>query len=281
MPVPVLVSPPSNGVKYLPDDSLSGILSHFYEIRLPADAPLETHHLQPSLEMMLIFNWGGPIAFSFGEKPIGQHTIHTVGIIGPLRRMMNYELKPSANVLVLNFTLNGFYRFLALNMDDWGQDDYIDQSAAGYMQQLEQLWVSLAAIDDTDIRLKIITQYLNDRIAPNEQAALPLLNSVSDFDNPAINPVKAIAQKSALTERTVQLRFKKYVGYSTKQLIRYLRFKQVMVYINKNPGQKIDWLEMINTYGYHDQSHLIKDFKYYTGVTPRQFIRLNSENSLC
>jgi AraC-like DNA-binding protein len=281
MHAPVLVSPPSNGIKYLPDESLAGILSHFYEIRLTADAPPETHHLQPSLEMMLIFNWGSPVAFSFGDKPIGQHTIHTVGIIGPLRRMMNYELMPDANVLVLNFTLNGFYRFLALNMDNMSQEDYIDQSATQYMQQLEQLWLSLAAIDDNDIRIKIITQYLNDRIAPNEQAALPLLSSVPDFDNPAINPVKAIAQKSALTERTVQLRFKKYVGYSTKQLIRYLRFKQVMLFINKNPHQKINWFELIGTYGYHDQSHLIKDFKYYTGVTPRQFIKLNSENSLC
>jgi AraC-like DNA-binding protein len=96
-----------------------------------------------------------------------------------------------------------------------------------------------------------------------------------------VNPVKVMADKASVTERTVQMRFKKYAGYSPKELLRFLRFKQVMAFILARPKEKIDWFELIVQYGYHDQSHLIKDFKYYTGVTPKQFIKLNEEGNLC
>ncbi|WP_460636975.1 AraC family transcriptional regulator [Larkinella harenae] len=34
-------------------------------------------------------------------------------------------------------------------------------------------------------------------------------------------------------------------------------------------------------FGYHDHSHLIKDFKYYLGLTPRQFLRQLTAGSIC
>ena len=66
----------------------------------------------------------------------------------------------------------------------------------------------------------------------------------------------------------------KYVGYSPKELLRFLRFKQVVAYILQNKGKKTDWIEIANKFGYFDQSHLIKDFKHYTGASPKDFIKI-------
>lgn len=245
------------------DERLSGVLSHFYAITAPQEG---IYHLSPSLEMMVVFNFGAPVSFSFDEKDILDHTVERIGILGPLRRMMNYALKADSHLLVLNFVYDGFYRFL---------------SEEAHTARLDEIWNLLAPLPGPEERVAALTDYLLTVISPVEEAAKPLLENVDELYNPVVNPVKVMADKASVTERTVQMRFKKYAGYSPKELLRFLRFKQVMAFILARPKEKIDWFELIVQYGYHDQSHLIKDFKYYTGVTPKQFIKLNEEGNLC
>ncbi len=148
-------------------------------------------------------------------------------------------------------------------------------------QRLEEIWEMLKAMTEPEKRVKALTDYLICTISQNEGAALPLLDSVTDLHNPAVNPVKVIADRISLTERTVQLRFKKYTGYSLKEHLRFLRFKQLLFFILNRGQEKIDWLNLAVQFGYHDQSHLIKDFTYYTGVSPRQFVKLDEEGDFC
>lgn len=244
-------------------EKLSGVLSHFYAITAPQEG---IHYLSPSLEMMVVFNFGAPVSFSFDDKHVLGHTIERIGILGPLRRMMNYALKADADLLILNFIYDGFYRFL---------------SEPAHTTRLDEIWNMLAPLSGPAERVAVLTDYLLRVISPVEDAAKPLLENVSEIHNAVVNPVKVMAGKASVSERTVQMRFKKYTGYSPKELLRFLRFKQVMAFIVSQPEGKIDWFELIVQQGYHDQSHLIKDFKYYTGVTPKQFIRLHKEGNLC
>ena len=93
--------------------------------------------------------------------------------------------------------------------------------------------------------------------------------------------MRAIAQDSNLSERTVQLRFKKYLGYSPKELIRFLRFKQVIQSIQQQQSSQVDWYALVEQFGYHDQSHLIKDFKQYLGMTPQKFVKDIAGKEFC
>jgi methylphosphotriester-DNA--protein-cysteine methyltransferase len=61
------------------------------------------------------------------------------------------------------------------------------------------------------------------------------------------------------------------VGLSPKEFARLIRFKSVMVESMMTPS--VSWAKMIHDYGYYDQSHLIKDFRNYTGQTPTAFIK--------
>lgn len=271
----------SIGKKYDIDKQLSGVLSHFYVIKVQENEPSQIHHLSPSLEMMVVFNFDVPVSFSFGEMEIAEHTIERIGILGPLRKMMNYELTGGADLLILPFIYDGFYRFLSLPLDGFEAGVLKEEDVAIYTQRLEEVWQMLSLITDPEKRIEKLTAYLLDNIFQNDPAIMLIKESVPDIHNPSLNPVKVIAGRASLTERTIQLRFKKYVGYSPKELIRFLRFKQVLSFILERPKEKIDWFELIVQYGYHDQSHLIKDFKYYIGVSPKQFIKLNEEGNFC
>jgi AraC-like DNA-binding protein len=268
------------GEKHPVDARLAEVLGHFYTIRTPLNMEPSFYHLSPSLEMMVVFNFGTPVRFSFGEKKIDERTIDHIGLIGPLRQMMNYELTGGVDLLVLPFIYNGFYRLFSLAVDDFNFED--ETAVLKYVGRLENLWKQLSLIADTKKRIAEITAYLLASISENDEASLGLLNGVPAIHNPVINPVKEIATKEAVSERSIQLRFKKYTGYSPKELIRFLRFKTLLtnLFQSANP-QKINWMDLVMRYGYHDQSHLIKDFKYFTGVSPNKFLSLTKDGSFC
>jgi AraC-like DNA-binding protein len=251
------------GRKYAVDPRLADALSHLYVIQVPEHADVSIQHLAPSLEMMVVFNFGAPVRFSFGDKELGTDKIIRTRALGPLRQMMNYELSPGTNLLILTFILDGFYR----------------TSDSGW---LEELWPRLAVVTTTEGRLKVLNEYLISMISDIDAASLPLLQGIPDIHNTTINPVKSIAAKAAITERSVQQRFKKYTGYSPKSLLRFLRFKQVLQEVMQwEETEKKSWFDVINKYGYHDQSHLIKDFKYFTGVSPKRFLKIHQESVFC
>lgn len=262
------------------DPRLSETVGHFYVITTPADYSPSHYYLSPSLEMMVVFNFSDPFSFSFAQAKADQRTIERVGIIGPLRQLMHYQVNPKADLLIVPFIYNGFYRFLSLSL---GEQAHVLSEADlhRHMDLLESLWEKLAIIPHPEKRVEFLQAYLIRHIAQTDDRTLPLLEHVSAIHNPAVNPVQVMADSASLTERTIQLRFKKYVGYSPKELVRFLRFKQVVSYILTMKGQKIDWLDLTSTFGYFDQSHLIKDFTYYTGVSPKEFLKLNETGNFC
>lgn len=263
------------------DPRLNGVLNHFYRIETLAGHGRRTYHLSPNLEMMLVFNFGAPVFFSFGEAQIGRRAVRATGVFGPLRRMLNYELTEGADLLVLNFTMNGFYRFFSVPMDDFDGDIVSDEVVSGHRERLEVMWHALVPLSPHD-RTKWLNEYLLANLLGNEPDALPLLDAAAGFHQLQVSPVKAIAREHGITERTVQGRFRKYVGYTSKELIRFLRFKEILRFLlAKGAGTPVDWAMLVEEHGYHDQSHLIKDFKYYTGMAPRKFLKMNQADGFC
>lgn len=263
------------------DPRLNGVLSHFYMIETQAGHGRRTYHLSPNLEMMLVFNFGAPVFFSFGEARIGRRAVRATGVFGPLRRMLNYELAEGADLLVLNFTMNGFYRFFSVPMDDFDGDIVSDEVVSGHQERLEVMWHALAPLAPHD-RIEWLNDYLLANLLGNEPDALPLLDAAAGFHQLQVSPVKAIAREQGITERTVQGRFRKYVGYTSRELIRFLRFKEILRFLLAKRAEKpVDWAMLVEEHGYHDQSHLIKDFKYYTGMAPRKFLKMNQADGFC
>lgn len=51
--------------------------------------------------------------------------------------------------------------------------------------------------------------------------------------------------------------------------------------IETSPGKEVDWYDLIHDFGYHDQSHLIKDFHHYLGTTPEVFVKQIAGKEFC
>jgi hypothetical protein len=95
---------------FLVEAPLEEVINSFYHMSVASDGEPVTRHVCPNLEMMLIFNFGVSIRISFHNNPLNMEVIGRTAVIGPLRQMLNYELLPGADALVVNFKFNGFQR---------------------------------------------------------------------------------------------------------------------------------------------------------------------------
>lgn len=85
--------------------------------------------------------------------------------------------------------------------------------------------------------------------------------------------IDELSVQERISTRSLTRKFTEQVGMSPKQYARIIRFRAVMNYLLTNPG--VSWLDIIYQFGYHDQSHLIKDFQLMTGYSPSQYLTVD------
>jgi AraC-like DNA-binding protein len=260
---------------------LEDVINSFYHMMIAPDGEPVTMHVCPNLEMMLVFNFGVPVRISFHNNPLDTEVIGRTAVIGPLRQMLNYELLPGADALVVNFKFNGFQRLFGMPLTGLTGEDLAASELLADDVRFDKLWEELKGLPTTEQRVNLLKQSAKGLLKENDQVIQTVIGNLAQFFNPRVDPVKAIAADTRLSERSIQLKFQKHTGYSVKELLRFLRFKEVIAYILARSNQKIDIFDLIATHDYHDQSHLIKDFQYFLGLAPQHFIKNLNNGSFC
>ncbi len=82
-----------------------------------------------------------------------------------------------------------------------------------------------------------------------------------------------LADKMNVNRRNLERKFTSAIGMSPKQLSRVVRLQAAIKMMEENSFSNLTSLAYEN--GYYDQAHFIKDFKEFTGISPRQFFTGN------
>lgn len=75
-----------------------------------------------------------------------------------------------------------------------------------------------------------------------------------------------LAKVAGVSVRTLHRALEKYVGVSSKWIVRRARIQEGAQRVAR--GESVNWAEVAGALGYHDQAHFIRDFKSQLGVTP-------------
>ncbi|SFD68492.1 helix-turn-helix domain-containing protein [Spirosoma endophyticum] len=260
------------------DARLATVFSHFYCVQQTLDASPLRQQLLPNYEMILAFNFGPEIPVSIGDN---DYMVRKTAVLGPLQKVITYELPAGADLIVVNFTLNGFHRLLKVPMQQFSAGDVYNPDVLLNKNCFDDLWQQLASIPELSDRLQLLSEYALMFVAPVEPSAHPLMDSIPYFKESATDPIKALADTYQLSPRSIQLRFQAQLGYSAKELIRFLRFKKVLGFLFQAYPAPVDWLDLVLKFSYHDHSHLIKDFHYFLDMTPRQFLAQLAQGNVC
>ena len=78
--------------------------------------------------------------------------------------------------------------------------------------------------------------------------------------------VNTLAESACLGYRQFKRVFTNYVGMSPKEYYRVVRFQRALYLLQDHPG--MEFVDLAYSCGFYDPSHLVKDFKEFTGCSP-------------
>jgi AraC-like DNA-binding protein len=240
------------------------MFSHFYFAENKSNDPI-TQTLLPTFQSMMVFSFGTPLSLITKENEA--ISMSKCLVLGPIKQAFTYTLPAGGEMLVVNFKDDAFFRFFgtASLFEHLHPDDLLNDNC------FTSLWTSLSKIDSVSNRVAHILDFSR----PYIQNRHPLTEQIIALGHSAISPVKEISAKEQLSERSVQMNLKKHLGYSSREIGRYLRFLKAVELVQQlaaGNGQ-VNWFEVIEACGYYDQSQLIHDFKHYLNLSPSKYMK--------
>jgi AraC-like DNA-binding protein len=253
-------------VRAAPDPRLAPYVREYcgYTERTPG--PMRRREF-PSPQVVLILDFGPPI------RIVEPHPArHPAGFIAGLDDAVTLTETPGASSGVqVNFTPLGARLFFGLPM--------------------RVLAHRVVAIEDVlGLEGPLLTERLHD--TPGWEARFALLDAfvaarlhaardVPGWVSWAYQRIEAsggalemgeLADTLGFSHRHVIDRFREHVGLPPKLLARLIRFDRLMSRVKS--GDVSSWGQLALEYGYYDQAHLIRDFRQFTGSSPREFLLL-------
>jgi transcriptional regulator GlxA family with amidase domain len=121
-------------------------------------------------------------------------------------------------------------------------------------------------------RFRILQDALLSRLVHRPELHPAVLSALDYFRrNPSHPIVGNVAREIGLSNRRFIDVFNFQVGVKPKLFLRIQRFQRVLRKVHVLPV--VDWGQMALEQGYFDQSHLIRDFVAFSGLSPADYLR--------
>ncbi len=155
--------------------------------------------------------------------------------------------------------------------------DYADRIVDGYADptfaRLVPLAHALAASDgDYAVELALIEEHMAALFAdiqPADPAIAALTEALLD---PGLVAVADLAGRLDMNVRSLERLSQRAFGFPPKLLLRRQRFLRCLARFMVDPSLK--WLGTLDS-GYHDQSHFVRDFRRFMGMSPSAYAKLD------
>jgi AraC-like DNA-binding protein len=138
-------------------------------------------------------------------------------------------------------------------------------------REIEDLRDQLSEAPDDDTRFDLLESWLvrrlRSRTPPTRSVSYALRSIEGGWDAVRIG---RIAGAIGISHKHLLREFDRCVGLTPKLFARLCAFQRVI----RSVGQKaeVDWAGTAVTCGYHDQAHLIHEFRAFSGLTPTNYL---------
>ncbi len=135
------------------------------------------------------------------------------------------------------------------------------------VKQLEEQVLNASSNSD---RINFITEFLQKNLETPEAADRIIKTSLDALlqSNGSMN-VDDLADHLQINRRQLERKFSAAIGLSPKQFSKMIRLQSTLKAMQLKQYTSLTSLAYEN--GYYDQAHFIKDFKEFTGISPRKF----------
>jgi AraC-like DNA-binding protein len=253
---------------FSPSDILKPYVRHYYIFESDSDAEFEDT-VFPSGDMEAIFNLGA----GTWESSVDNEFIKTpkIELWGQITKPLAIRSKGKHTMLGIKFFTHSAAYFFN---DEIGVfNDQITDLSDIIGIPVKILHAQLLETSDQHKRIELIENFLLRRLIANEKKSYRIdkvaniLTSIKK--NPAENNLGNIASRHGITSRYLHRLIYQHTGLSPKSFNKINRFQFSLKLIAKNQQHLTS---IAYDSGYFDQSHFIRDFKSFTGLTPSAYL---------
>lgn len=251
-----------------PHPLLTPYIGCYWILRTTKVSTVRRELILPDGYTELILNYGTSYTWHDRERQI-ERAINTVHIVGERDFSVKVEINPGLNQLGVKIKPIGLFVLLhqPLNLlaNQILKPDELSISI------LPELYEQIYEANSDQSRINLLNRFFLKRLL------------TADLPEPLIGKALQIILKhqgniriDSLTDyldihyKTLERKFKTYVGLSPKTFARIVRFKNTYKKFHAIANQDSSFFLDL---GYYDQNHFIKDFKYFLHTTPSKYYR--------
>ncbi len=251
--------------RYAPHPALADHVECYWHLRRAAAAVSTPDRILPDGCTELVFNLRAAMNQADGTGRL--HRQPTALLAGQISRHIFLQPTGAIEILAVRFKPHGAAAFFPIE-----QGALTDRNlAAGALGKpwwhLEEQLHDLAS---TTAQLRLIERTL---LAANRgSASLRLLGTAIKClaRGGEDASVRETARQLSLSPRQLERLFHRHVGLTPRRFARLARFRKIFPAL---AGRHPRWADLAADCGFYDQSHLVREFRDFTGLTPGEYLR--------
>jgi hypothetical protein len=252
---------------YQPHSDLESLVKCYWTLEVPAEMAGKRQRIIPDGCLDMAFILGDDIKryTSKGEFIIQPRAM----VLGQITEPFFVEPTGSVNSFAVRFYPYGFSNFVLTPIKDLTNKETPLTLLFGE-ETAKELGQKVTEAEDTKARIKIVENFLFKRL--NDQVFIDdIVKETIDtmFLTRGNTSVKAALKNDLSKRRQLERRFTQQIGISPKQLGKVIRLQTALKMMLEPKPESLTKIAYDSDY--YDQAHFTKDFKEFTGTTPKAF----------
>ncbi len=263
----VLPVPPTLQVA-LPHPLLAAHVQRYLEVRFetPEGQPL-LHRLSALASPVFVLTLSGEVFFGSDEHSLAP--VPLVSLTGPLAEAALNRYRGTMHGFMVRFTPWGARALLGV----WGSGlpgemVFPAEAVPAPLRAPLRAWTDrLAEAPDFSTRAALTDTFLLQRLRSQQAlntSVRPALEVIAQTSG-ALS-ITAIARQLGTPESTLRRHLVETTGLSPKRHAQITRFRHAWRFLQATP--RATWADVVNRFGYTDQSHFIHEHRRFTGEPP-------------
>lgn len=230
------------------------------------------------IQKLRLFSDGNTgIVFSLKSKLISgldnyeiKHYLPASFLYGQLNGFKDIYSDNEISLIIIVFQPNGIHRLLGIPANEF--QDAIIPAEDVFGRKIAILQEKLSGQNNQG-KVELLNQFFKTLITSKPASNQFIINNSLDFiiANNGDFTLNQLVKYTGYTERHLERKFKECIGLNPKKFGNVIRLHHFLKLL-KDKSNDNNLTTICYDAGFSDQSHLIKEFKKHTGITPKEYL---------
>ncbi len=248
---------------------LAPYVKHYWFLKAEADADAQQRIISDGY-ISLVFHRGAQM--NYASNNVLQERAF---ISGQSTEYSDFIRTGNTDMICITFQPHGARMFFQLSMNElFNQSISVDSLGLPELKELDDRLMN--TYDRRDC-ISLIESFLLNRFSQSKEYNFRRMATAIQAINQGESDIDLLAQTSCLSPKQFRRVFAEYVGSNPKDFLRIIRFQRSLHIMQTFPQDSLT--DLTFKCGFYDQPHFIREFKYFTGYTPSEYISICSPYS--